>query len=123
MDISAECFYSGLGSPPGLKVIWPSRLDSLLLQPSTFQAWPRSVVSPLASRAGRVVLKGPGPEESREEESPASLYFIWQLEFLELWPPGPGEKSLLLAPEQAPALLLSPHWLLALGKGQIIPLS
>lgn len=30
-----------------------------LLQPGTFQAWPRSVVSSLASRSG--------PEESREE--------------------------------------------------------
>lgn len=29
-------------------------------QPSTFRAWPRSVVSSLPSRAGRVVLKDPG---------------------------------------------------------------
>lgn len=35
----------------------------------------------------------------------------------------PEEKSLLLVPEQAPALFLSPHWLFAFGKGQIIPLS
>lgn len=61
-----------------LKVISPSRVDSLCC---TFQAWPRSVVSSLASRTARVVLKGPGQRkaERRPERGGIVCQFIFYM--------------------------------------------